>query len=55
MLGRLNTKMDSFDERIVGIEGEVSRIKRHWNILVLDAEIEEDLGEYEEEDLLAND
>ena len=55
MLRRLNTKMDSFDERIVGIMGEVGRIRRHWNIPISNAKIKEDLGEGEEEDLLVDD
>ena len=46
--------MDSFDDRIVGIKGEIGRIRRHWNIPMSDAELE-DLGEDEEENLPVND
>ena len=42
MLGRLNTKMDSFDDRMIGTEDEIGRIQRHWNVLVSDAELEEE-------------
>ena len=50
MLGRLNTRLDSFDDQMPGIEGEIGRIRRHWNILIFDAELEEEMGDDEEED-----
>ena len=47
--------MDSFDDRIVGIEGEIGKIQRHQNIHVFDAELEEELREDEEENLPVDD
>ena len=40
--------MDSFDDRIAGIKGEIGRIRRHWNIPISNADLEEELGEDEE-------
>ena len=59
MLGKLNTRLDLFDnrfnvidERMIGIEGELGRIRRHRNILISDAKIkeEEEFGDDEEEE-----
>ena len=56
MLGNLSTSISSFENRLSGIEGEVGRIRRHWNIPVSDAELDEDLEDIaEEEDQPAND
>ena len=49
MLGNLSTKFDTFDDRILRIEGEIGRIRRHWNILVLNVELDEDLRDDAEE------
>ena len=58
MLGRINTRLDSFDtrfnvfdDRMARIEGELGRIRRHWNIPISDTEIKEELGDDKEEDL----
>ena len=52
MLGCLNTKIDSFDDRMTLIKREVGRTRRYWNILVSDAKLgeEEALGEDKERD-----
>ena len=47
----LSTKMDSFDDRMTGIEGKIRRIRRHQNIPISDAELKEELGEDDDEDL----
>ena len=58
MLGKLNTRLASFDnrfngfyDRMTGIEGELRTIKIHWNILISDVELEEkeELRDDEEE------
>ena len=43
--------MDSFDDRMASIKGEIKRIQRHQNTPLSNAKLEEELGEDEEEDL----
>ena len=43
--------MDSSDDRIIGIEGEIGGIWRHWKTPVFDAKLEKELGEDEKENL----
>ena len=55
MFGKLNTRLDSFNDRMSGIEGEIGRIRRHWNIPIYEEEEEKDLGNEEAEDLGGDD
>ena len=50
MLRRLNIRLDSFNDRFIVIEGELGRIRRCWNIPILDAELEKEKELEDDED-----